>query len=94
MPFEVVVGTDITGKPKPHASMFLEGSERLNADPTRTVMVGDDLINDGLGARDAGLISVLVDRANSLADLDRVYKVPTLRDVLHIDGLRFDNKRN
>lgn len=94
MPFEVVIGTDVTGKPKPDASMFLAGAERLNADPAQTVMVGDDLINDGLGARDAGMISVLVDRANSLGDLDRVYKVQTLRDVLHIDGLRFDNIRN
>ena len=94
IPFDVVVGTDITGKPKPDASMFLEGAQRLNADPAHTVMVGDDVINDGLGARDAGLISVLVDRNNSLADLDRVYKVSSLRDVLHIDGLRFDNKRN
>lgn len=94
IPFDVVVGTDITGKPKPDASMFLEGAQRLNADPAHTVMVGDDVINDGLGARDAGLISVLVDRNNSLADLDRVYKVSSLRDLLHIDGLRFDNKRN
>jgi len=94
IPFDVVVGTDITGKPKPDASMFLEGAQRLNADPAHTVMVGDDVINDGLGARDAGLISVLVDRNNSLADLDRVYKVSSLRDVLHIDGFRFDNKRN
>lgn len=94
LPFDVVIGTDITGKPKPHASMFLEGAKRLNADPAHTLMIGDDIINDGLGARDAGLISLLVDRENTLADLERVYKVPSLGDVLHIDALRFDNNRN
>lgn len=93
LPFDVVIGTDITGKPKPHASMFLEGARRLDADPAHTLMIGDDIINDGLGARDAGLISLLVDRENTLADLDRVYKVGSLGDVLHIPSLRFDNKR-
>jgi len=93
LPFEVVIGTDITGKPKPDASMFLEGASRLNADPAHTLMIGDDIMNDGLGARDAGLISLLVDRQNTLADLERVYKVRSLGDVLHIDGLSFDNKR-
>ena len=94
IPFDVVIGTDITGKPKPDASMFLEGAKRLNANPAHTMMVGDDIINDGLGARDAGLISVLLDRHNTLADLDRVHKVGSLSEVLHIRDLHFDIKRN
>lgn len=94
LPFEVVIGTDITGKPKPDPSMFLEGVRRLESTPERTVMIGDDLVNDGLGARDAGLISVLVDRKNTLQNPDRVYKVGTLSDVLHIPSLRFDNIKN
>ncbi len=93
LPFEVVIGTDVTGKPKPHASMFLEGARQLGAAPECTLMIGDDVINDGIGARDAGLISLLVDRNNTLANLDRVYKVESLSDVLHIPSLRFDNRR-
>ena len=93
LPFDVVIGTDITGKPKPHASMFLEGARQLNTAPENTLMIGDDVINDGLGARDAGLISLLVDRTETLVNPERVYKVRSLSDVLHIDSLRFDNKR-
>src|SRR5690625_1950527 len=93
IPFDVVVGTDITGKPKPDASMFLEGAQRLNAAPEHTLMIGDDVINDGVGARDAGLISLLVDRKDTLVSPERVYKVRSLGDVLHIDDLSFDNKR-
>src|SRR5699024_4686863 len=85
IPFDVVVRTGITGHPEPNASMCLEGALWLTADPAHTVMVGDDVINDGRGARDAGLIAVLVDRNNSLAVLDRVYKVSSLRGVRHID---------
>lgn len=92
LPFDVVIGTDITGKPKPHASMFLEGASRLNTAPEQTLMVGDDVVNDGVGARDAGLVSLLVDRSNALAQPEWVYKVGSLRDVLHIDALHFDNK--
>ncbi|GAA4119551.1 hypothetical protein GCM10022249_25380 [Enteractinococcus coprophilus] len=94
LPFEVVIGTDVTGKPKPHASMFLEGARQLGTDPENTLMIGDDVINDGLGARDAGLISLLVDRDNTRVNPDRVYKVESLSDVLHIPSLRFDNGKN
>ena len=94
LPFDVVIGTDITGKPKPHASMFLEGARQLGSDPEATLMIGDDVINDGVGARDAGLISVLVDRDNSREHPDRVYKLGSLSDVLHIRSLHFDNNKN
>lgn len=94
LPFEVVIGTDITGKPKPHASMFLEGAHQLDVAPQHTAMIGDDLLNDGFGARDAGLISVLLDRDDVLDRPEGIYKVQSLSDVLHIDALRFDNTRN
>lgn len=94
LPFEVVIGTDITGKPKPDPSMFLEGVRRLGSTVENTLMIGDDVINDGLGARDAGLISLLVDRKNTLQNPDRVYKVGSLSDVLHIPSLSFDNRLN
>ena len=91
--FDVVIGTDITGKPKPDASMFLEGADQLGSGVGNTLMIGDDVINDGLGARDAGLMSLLIDRQNTLQEPEGVYKVESLRDVLHIPSLRFDNKR-
>lgn len=94
LPFEVVIGTDITGKPKPDPSMFLEGVRRLGSTPEQTLMIGDDVINDGLGARDAGLLSLLVDRKNTLQNPEQVYKVGSLSDVLHIPSLRFDNNLN
>ncbi|NLZ97206.1 MAG: HAD hydrolase-like protein, partial [Micrococcus sp.] len=70
------------------------GVRQLGSTVESTLMIGDDLINDGLGARDAGLISLLVDRKNTLVNPERVYKVGSLSDVLHIPSLRFDNKIN
>lgn len=94
LPFDVVIGADITGKPKPDPSMFLEGARQLGSAPQHTLMIGDDVINDGLGARDAGLISLLVDRKNTLPTPEHVYKVGSLSDVLHVPSLRFDNGNN
>lgn len=91
LPFDVVVGTDVTGKPKPHASMFLEGVLQLGSDPANTMMIGDDVNNDGRGARDAGLISTLLDRDNALVLPERVHKIRSLSDVLHKGPFRFDN---
>lgn len=93
LPFDVVIGTDVTGKPKPHASMFLEGVRQLNSTPEETVMIGDDVLNDGVGARDAGLFSVLLDRQNRLQTPERVHKIHSLSDVLHIPSLCFDNRK-
>ncbi|GAA0202725.1 hypothetical protein GCM10009526_26700 [Glutamicibacter creatinolyticus] len=60
--FEVVIGSDTAGAPKPDAAPFLAGCEQLGTDPGRTLYVGDSLINDVVGARNAGLPAVLLDR--------------------------------
>ncbi|WP_343956369.1 HAD family hydrolase [Yaniella flava] len=85
--FDVVIGTDVTGKPKPDASMFLEGARQLGSRIENTLMIGDDVINDGLGARDAGLISLLVDRQDTLHAPDQVLTVGSLDDVMQLPRL-------
>lgn len=60
--FEVVIGSDTAGAPKPDGAPFLAGCEQLGTDPGRTLYVGDNPINDVVGARNAGLPEVLLDR--------------------------------
>ena len=60
--FEVVIGSDTAGAPKPDAAPFLAGCEQLGTAPGRTLYVGDNLINDVVGVRNAGLPAVLLDR--------------------------------
>ncbi|WP_299441567.1 HAD family hydrolase [uncultured Phycicoccus sp.] len=53
--FDVVCTRDTLGVGKPDARAFHEACRRLGADPGATLHVGDEVVNDPLGARDAGL---------------------------------------
>ena len=62
---KVLVGIDTVGVAKPAPGIFREGVRLLGSDLHRTVYVGDNRQVDALGARDAGLIGVWLDRTAS-----------------------------
>ncbi|WP_431492464.1 HAD family hydrolase [Glutamicibacter sp.] len=62
--FQCVIGSDTAGAPKPHSAPFLAGCAELKSLPAQTLYIGDNPINDYQGAIDAGLQSVLLDRAS------------------------------
>ncbi|MFD9597120.1 HAD family hydrolase [Kitasatospora sp. NPDC059973] len=53
------------GSAKPGASIFLAGCEALGLTPAEVAYVGDDYEKDAVGARDAGLQAVWLDRSAS-----------------------------
>ena len=57
---KVVVGTDTAGAPKPDPEPFLAGCAGLDRGPSEVLYVGDNPLKDGVGARDAGLVSLLI----------------------------------
>jgi HAD superfamily hydrolase (TIGR01458 family) len=62
---------------KPSAAFFEEALRRLGVSADRAAMVGDDVMNDVLGAQDAGLAGVLVRTGKFLpADLERAAARP------------------
>ncbi|ASR54034.1 HAD family hydrolase [Cellulomonas sp. PSBB021] len=58
----LLVAVDTLGFGKPDPRVFLEACRRLGTDPARTAYVGDEADVDALGARDAGLVGVWLDR--------------------------------
>ncbi|MGZ4592195.1 MAG: HAD family hydrolase [Actinomycetes bacterium] len=60
--FEVVVGLDTLGIGKPDPRVFRHACELLGTAPAATAFVGDRLDHDAIGARDAGLRAVWLDR--------------------------------
>jgi HAD superfamily hydrolase (TIGR01458 family) len=69
---ELAAGTTaiVCGKPSPE--FFAEAVAALGTPPERTAMVGDDVVNDVLGAQAAGLVGVLVRTGKFRpSDLDR-----------------------
>lgn len=53
--FDVVVGFEDTGKTKPHSLPFRKALEQLNIPPSETLMVGDNVKRDIIGAKKLGM---------------------------------------
>jgi len=65
--FDFVVVSARVGAAKPHPAIFQEALARAGATPETTLHVGDSLVADVHGARNAGMTGVLLDRSGSAA---------------------------
>lgn len=65
----------VCGKPSP--TFFEEAVAMLGTTPDRTAMVGDDIVNDVLGAQAVGLVGILVRTGKFMpSDLERAAERP------------------
>jgi FMN phosphatase YigB (HAD superfamily) len=80
--FEVALFSSVFGVRKPDARIFREALDRLGVPAERTVMVGDNLEADIVGARRVGMRTVLLTRPG----VKRLPATPT--PDLRIDSLR------
>ena len=81
--FDVVVGLDTLGFGKPDPRVFRHACELIGTQPRDTVFVGDRLDHDAVGARDAGLHAVWLDRSGiEFSDIpDGVTRVASLGEL-------------
>ncbi|WP_084105417.1 HAD family hydrolase [Demequina sp. NBRC 110056] len=87
---EMFVGVDTFGFGKPDPRVFVEGCRRLNLDPSEVAYVGDEPDLDAVGAADAGLTGVWIDRPGTRRGWDaesgqldpRVVRVESLHEVV------------
>jgi putative hydrolase of the HAD superfamily len=79
--FGCVVGVDTAGVAKPDPAIFQAGCHALGLAPAETVYVGDKLEADALGARQAGLLGVLLDRTGSVRPPAGVLVIRTLTEL-------------
>jgi HAD superfamily hydrolase (TIGR01458 family) len=87
---ELAAGVEaiVCGKPSP--VFFAEAVSILGTDPARTAMVGDDIVNDVLGAQAAGLTGVLVRTGKfTPGDLERAdgrpgHDLSSIADLPHL----------
>lgn len=76
--FDVLVISSELGKRKPHPRIFESGLEAMGLRPEEAVMVGDDLQEDIIGAKNVGMRTVYLAREDSLKSLsllDKTYPV-------------------
>jgi len=71
------------GYEKPHPKIFEEALRRAGTKPAETIHVGDSYEADVVGARNAGITPILVDREKSYNTVDCI-KIHTLWELLDI----------
>ncbi|MEM1556822.1 MAG: HAD family hydrolase [Candidatus Bathyarchaeia archaeon] len=79
--FDVLVGIDTVKRPKPSPEIFLYAVRTLNVQPHEAVYVGDDLEKDYIGAVNAGLRAILVDRNSMHVNKQWLIRVRSLSEI-------------
>jgi len=82
--FDIAVGIDAVGKPKPDPQIFLYAIKKLGVKPHEALFVGDSLENDYFGALKAGLRAVLIDRNSVMNDKTDLIKINDLTDLMEL----------
>ncbi|MEM2669714.1 MAG: HAD family hydrolase, partial [Candidatus Bathyarchaeia archaeon] len=81
--FDVTVGIDAVGKPKPDPEIFMFAVRALSIKPEEAMFVGDSLEKDYFGALNAGLKAVLLDREDKIREKHLV-KIRNLKDLIDL----------
>ena len=77
----IVVTSQDTGFSKPHPEIFREALRRARIDASEAVYIGDQYQIDVIGARDAGMKGILLDRGD---DFRQVTDCPRIRGLADI----------
>ena len=80
--FDTIVGVDSVGKPKPHKEIFLYAVKKLAVKPFQTLFIGDSIEMDYMGATEAGLNALLIDR-NSNVQRSDIARIRHLTEVIN-----------
>ena len=82
--FASITDSGTVGHEKPHPAIFAAALRAMNADPARSLYVGDVYSVDYLGARAAGMQAVLFDVAGAYRETEapRVASLPELENWL------------
>lgn len=82
--FAAVSVSAVAGARKPDAAVFLRALDRLGVAPEDAIHVGDDPVRDCVGAVNAGLRAVLLDRRGASPDVP----CPRIETLMALPGVR------
>ncbi len=79
--FDVTVGVDSVGRPKPCREIFMYAIRRLGVSARESLFVGDSIEHDYMGALKVGMDALLIDRESKVKRSD-VKKISSLLEVV------------
>ncbi|SFT55666.1 putative hydrolase of the HAD superfamily [Lishizhenia tianjinensis] len=79
--FDVIVCSDEFGQNKPHPSIFEHALKQAGAQAHESIMIGDDLHVDVLGAQAVGIEGVLFDPEEKFTQRNGILKISDLQEL-------------
>lgn len=80
--FDQIITNDIAGARKPEKAIFDFALQMANADVTSSIMIGDNLIADIEGAKNAGLRTIYFNPENDGNDTENISELKYLLEIL------------
>lgn len=82
--FVEVITSEGSNSLKPHKEIFDYALQKAKAQAGHSIMIGDDLEVDILGAKNAGIDQVFVNHLNMVTDVEPTYTVYSLKELENI----------
>ncbi len=82
--FKTVVTSEDAGVKKPETGIFLYAFKNGNARSSESIMIGDDVDVDIIGARNVGMDQILFDPDSKYNNADATYIIKDLSEIEHI----------
>ena len=82
--FKEVITSESSNSIKPNKEIFEYAFQKTNADPNSSIMIGDTLDVDILGAMNAGIDQVFVNHTGLTTDMKPTYTVTSLKELEEI----------
>ncbi len=82
--FKTVVTSELAGVPKPDSYIFRSTCEKAGEKPGDSVYIGDKLMSDARGAKDAGLRGIWLDRKNESLGIEGVEVIKSLDELIGV----------
>lgn len=82
--FDFVVLSQDHGFRKPDSRLFTVALREAGCEPHEMIHVGDSYVDDVLGAKGAGIMSVLIDRQNSFEYTGADLKIASLQELIFL----------
>jgi putative hydrolase of the HAD superfamily len=78
---DVIITSQDAGVGKPDPQIFLEGLKRAGVRPEEALYVGDQYQVDVVGARNAGMQGILLDRTDHYQEITDCPRIKTLSEI-------------